>query len=315
VRTDLPGLSAIIISWNAASEIGACLDSLLANPPQRSFEILVLDNASTDASLDAARQRTGGDIPVTVIGLPQNLGFAGAGNEGYRRARADYLLFLNSDVEASPDALEHLCRFMDAHPVAAAAGGKLIGADGSVQRGFNVRAFPTLTSAAFEILMVDKVFPRNRVSRNQRMLDFSYGEVAEVDQPAGACLLVRKRVFETVGLFDERFYPAWFEDVDLCLRLRHNGSPIFFVPDAVFRHRGGASLQHLEYREFLSFWYQNLLRYFEKHHGRSSSLLLRALIAIGMPARMLAGIFVPPKPEVARKEALAAYWRVLRESL
>ena len=315
MRTDPPGLSAIIVSWNAASEMGACLDSLLGNPPERSFEILVLDNASADASLEVARRRSGGDIPVTVVALEKNIGFAGASNEGSRRARADYLLFLNSDVEASPAALEHLCRFMDTHPAAAAAGGKLTGADGSAQKGFNVRAFPTLASAAFEILMVDKIFPRNPVSRNQRMLDFSYGEVAEVDQPAAACLLVRKSVFETVGLFDERFYPAWFEDVDLCLRLRQNGSKVFFVPDAVFRHRGGASLQHLEYREFLSFWYQNLLRYFEKHHGRFASQLLRALIAIGMPVRMLVGIFVRPKPDVARKDALAAYWRVLRESL
>jgi len=83
------------------------------------------------------------------------------------------------------------------------------------------------------------------------------------------------------------------------------------------RHRAprAASLEHLEYREFLSFWYQNLLRYFEKHYGKSSTLFLRALILVGMPARMLAGIFVRPKPSVGRKDALAAYWRVMRESL
>jgi GT2 family glycosyltransferase len=163
--------------------------------------------------------------------------------------------------------------------------------------------------------MVDKILPGNRVTRRQRMLDFSHAEVIEVDQPAGACLLVRKRALETVGLFDERFYPAWFEDVDLCLRLRQCGFKIYFLPEAVFGHRGAASLEHLEYKEFLSFWYQNLLRYFEKHYGKSSTLFLRALILVGMPARMLAGIFVRPKPSVGRKDALAAYWRVLRESL
>ena len=310
-----PGLSAVIVSWNAASTIGTCLDSLLENAPDRFFEILVIDNASTDASVETARRRGGAVTPVKVVALERNLGFAGACNKGYRLGRGEYLLFLNSDVEALPAALENLCHFMDSHAEAAAAGGKLIGPDGLVQRGFNVRAFPTLISTAFEILMVDKILPRNPVSRKQRMLDFSFAEVSEVDQPAGACLLVRRSVFETVGLFDERFYPAWFEDVDLCLRLRRNGFKTFFVPEAEFRHRGAASLEHLEYREFLSFWYKNLLRYFDKHRGKPSSLFLRALVLIGMSARMLAGIVVPPKPSVGRKEALSAYWRVMRETL
>jgi GT2 family glycosyltransferase len=305
----------VIVSWNAASTVGPCLDSLLESAPDRFFEILVIDNGSTDASVKIARQRMGGVVPVTVRGLEKNLGFAGACNEGNSSARGDYLLFLNSDVEALPGALERLCQFMDSHPAAGAVGGKLIGTNGMVQKGFNVRAFPTLVSTAFEILMVDKILPGNRVTRRQRMLDFSHAEVIEVDQPAGACLLVRKRALETVGLFDERFYPAWFEDVDLCLRLRQYGFKIYFLPEAVFGHRGAASLEHLEYKEFLSFWYQNLLRYFEKHYGKSSTLFLRALILVGMPARMLAGIFVRPKPSVGRKDALAAYWRVLRESL
>lgn len=310
-----PGLSVVIVSWNAASTIGACLDSLLENAPDRFFEILVVDNASTDASVETARQRGGTVTPVTVVEIEKNLGFAGACNEGYRLARGDYLLFLNSDVEARPAAVENLCQFMDSHAAAAAAGGKLIGIDGTVQRGFNVRAFPTLISTAFEILMADKILPGNPVSRKQRMLDFSYAEVSEVDQPAGACLLIRRSVFEMVGLFDERFYPAWFEDVDLCLRLRRNRLKVFFVPQAEFRHRGAASLEHLEYRDFLSAWYKNLLRYFDKHRGNPSTLFLRALILIGMSVRMLAGIFVSPKPSVRRKDALAAYWRVLRETL
>jgi GT2 family glycosyltransferase len=282
------------------------------HPPARLREILVLDNASTDTSVEKARHF---GQAVNIIELPSNLGFAGACNEGYRRSRAEYLLFLNADIEVFPSALENLCQFMDSHPEAGAAGGKLVGVDGSPQRGFNVRGFPTFLSTAFEILMVDKIFPRNRVTRKQRMLDFSFSEVAEVDQPAGACLLVRKSVFESVGLFDERFHPAWFEDVDLCLRLRQGGFKVYFVPDARFRHQGGASLEHLEYREFLSFWYRNLLRFFGKHHGKGTALFLRGLILIGMVERMLAGLFAKPKPGIRREDALAAYWRVLREAI
>ena len=307
-----PDLSVIVVGWNSASSIGSCLDSLVKNPPHCLFEVLFLDNASTDASAEVAL-RFGS--AVNVIELEKNHGFAGACNEGYRRSRSEYLLFLNADIEACASALENLCRFMDSHPEAAAAGGLLTGADGTPQRGFNVRAFPTVASIAFEILMVDKIFPRNPVSRKQRMLDFSYTEATEVDQPAGACLLLRRSAFESVGLFDERFHPAWFEDVDLCLRLRKAGLKIYFVPEARFGHQGGASLEHLEYRDFLSYWYRNLLRFFDKHHGRVTTILLRGLILIGMLERMLVGVFTRPKPGMGRGDALAAYWRVFREAI
>ncbi len=163
--------------------------------------------------------------------------------------------------------------------------------------------------------MVDKVFPSNSMSRGRRMLDFSFSEIAEVDQPAGACLLVRRKALESVGLFDERFYPAWFEDVDLCLRLKRAGHKIFFVPDARFTHQGGASLEHMEYRAFLSFYYTNMLRFFEKHHGRPTTVLLRAVIVVGMFERMLVGAVRAPKPGVERRDALAAYWQVMREAV
>jgi GT2 family glycosyltransferase len=305
-------LSIVIVSWNSASVIDGCLDSILRNPPERRFEILVLDNASADESLERARRFP---RPVEVIALGANLGFAAACNEGCRRSSGDYLLFLNSDIRASPSALETLCRFLDSSPEAGAVGGKLLGDDGAPQRGFNVRAFPTLASTAFEILMVDKAFPSNAVSREQRMLDFTFLELAEVDQPAGACLMVRKTTFEAVGLFDEQFQPAWFEDVDLCLRLKRAGHKIFFLPEACFDHQGGASLEHLEYRAFLSFYYRNLFRFYQKHHGKLTTVILRVMVVIGMLERILIGLFLPPKPALARRDALAAYWQVLKESV
>ncbi len=306
------GLSIVIVSWNAASVIEGCLESLIANPPERPFEILVLDNASTDQSHEKARRFP---RPVEAVALGANRGFAAACNEGTRRSAGDYLLFLNSDIQAHPSALENMCQFLDSSPEAGAVGGKLLGRDGAPQRGFNVRVFPTLLSTVFEVLMVDKVFPSNPVSRRQRMLDFSFSEVAEVDQPAGACLLVRRKAFEAVGLFDERFYPAWFEDVDLCLRLKRAGHRIFFLPDAGFDHQGGVSLEHLEYGAFLSMYYTNMLRFFEKHRGRLTTIFLRVAIVVGMLERILVGLFLAPRPGLDRRDALAAYWQVLREAV
>ena len=307
-----PGLSIVIVSWNAESVLAACLQSLVANPPCRHWEVLVVDNASSDDSVRIAREFGG---PVRVVELDTNLGFAGAANEGFHRSQEGYLLFLNSDVRARSSSLENLGRFLDSHPEASAAAGKLLGDDGAPQKGFNVRAFPTVASAALEILLVDKIFPKNPISRRQRMLDFSFADTVEVEQPAGACLLVRREAFEAVGLFDTRFHPAWFEDVDLCLRLRRQGHRIFFVADAQFDHRGGASLEVLSYPEFLSFWYSNLLRFFEKHHGSAAKNFLRALVAVGMLERALAATLLGPKPGLDRREALTAYWQVLRDVL
>ncbi|MGH9323192.1 MAG: glycosyltransferase family 2 protein [Vicinamibacteria bacterium] len=306
------GLSVIVVSWNAASVIEGCLASLLDNAPDRPFEILVLDNASRDRTTSLVRPYT---PEVNLVELDTNLGFAGACNEGYRLSRHDYLLFLNCDVRVYPSALESLSGFMDSHPEAGAAGGHLLDAHGHPQRGFNVRAFPTLLSAAIEILLLDKVFPRNPVTRAQRMLDFSFSETSEVDQPAGACLLVRRSVFESVGRFDEKFYPAWFEDVDLCLRLKESGHRVFFVPEARFLHYGGASLESLDYREFLSIWYGNLLRYFGKHHGKSSTALLKGLILIGMLLRLSVTLLMKAKPGLSQREARSAYWQVIKETL
>ena len=128
-------------------------------------------------------------------------------------------------------------------------------------------------------------------------------------------MLVRREAFEAVGLFDTQFHPAWFEDVDLCLRLRRQGHRIFFVADALFDHRGGASLEVLSYPEFLSIWYSNLLRFFEKHHGSVTKNFLRALVAVGMLERALAATLLGPKPGLDRREALTAYWQVLRDVL
>jgi N-acetylglucosaminyl-diphospho-decaprenol L-rhamnosyltransferase len=306
-----PGLSVIIVSWNAATRIRGCLESLLANPPERPFEIVVVDNASSDRSAEIARGCDG----IELAALDTNRGFAGGCNEGCRRASYEYLLFLNSDIETYPGALERLCAFMDSHPEAAAASGRLVDPEGRPQIGFNVRAFPTFLSTSLEILMLDKIFPRNRVSRAQRMLDFSLDQTREVDQPAGACLLVRKDVFENVGRFDETFYPAWFEDVDLCLRIRRQGRRIYFVPETEFLHYGGASLETLDLGAFLSVWYRNLLRFYNKHHGHRTTLALKGLILVGMMLRLLASSFVTPGRGVSRSEARAAYWRVAKETL
>jgi GT2 family glycosyltransferase len=160
------------------------------------------------------------------------------------------------------------------------------------------------------MLLMDRAFPRSRWLARDRYLDRDQGEPFEVEQPAAAALAVRREAFLGVGGFDERFVPAWFEDVDLCARLRRVG-PILYWPASRFVHRGGAAAAALGYDQFLPIYYRNAIRFWRKHHGVWAALAYRALVCMGMVLRVLAvplGARVP----ASRRQAVIAYSRVLR---
>ena len=267
----------------------------------------MVDNASADATVECARQ-----VPETmVLANPANRGFAAAANQGARAARGELLLFLNPDVTAEPGALAALQAAVQPEDVAAASG-RLTDADGRTQVGFVLRGFPTLAAALAEVLLLNRFFPRNPWNRRYRCLDVDHERPAAVEQPAGACLLVKRSAWEALGGFDEQFFPLWFEDVDFCRRLRARGWTIAYEPRARFRHVGGHSLAALEPGEQQLYWYPNLLRYFRKHHGRLAVATLRAGILGGMLLRMLgAALGVQPRAG-ERRAGVRAYAQVIR---
>src|ERR1051325_11041364 len=167
---------------------------------------------------------------------------------------------------------------------------RMVDTAGRFQRGFAIRRLPTRASLLFEILLINRIFPRNPVNRRYRCLDFDDSREAEVEQPAGACLLVRRTTFEDIGGMDERFFPLWFEDVDLCWRLANSkaGGSLFYTPSAQFEHAGAHSLDSITFSEKQIYWYRNLLYYVRKHFGWGTGLLIRAALLIGAGLRMLA---------------------------
>jgi N-acetylglucosaminyl-diphospho-decaprenol L-rhamnosyltransferase len=274
----LPAVSILIVNWNDRDHLAACLASLADVP----CDIVVVDNGSADGSAAMVSRQ----FPrVTLIALPDNAGFARGVNLAAMQARGQYLLVLNSDTEAVGRAVLDLADFLAVHQEAAVAAGQLVGADGEPQRGWNVRRLPSLPSFAVDLLLLHKLWPGNPVSRRHQALDVGYVEPAEVEQPAGACMMVRRDVFERLQGFDERFWPAWFEDVDFCRRVRAIGGRLYFVPAAVFRHHGGVSREHLSLSGFSRIWYRNLQRYVVKHHGRWGLLVIKPLVVVGMLLR------------------------------
>lgn len=303
-------VSILIVTWNSASWIDRCLDALPDACAGLPFETIVYDNASQDGTTVAAGKREN----ISLIAATQNSGFAAGINRAFLKSKGRYLFLLNPDCELHPRALVELIGFLDANPSVAAAAPLLLGADGEPQREFQLRRLPTLRTLATEILLIDDIFPRNRAASRYRYRDLDITRPQLVEQPAAAALLIRREVFEETGPFDERFAPAWFEDVDYCRRLHEDGRALFLVPSATATHRGGVSLEHVPFAEFTEVWYRNLFRYAEKWLTEGESDSLRWIIMAGMLLRCAAAAAGLGDATPSRWSAVRAYFGVFKRA-
>jgi N-acetylglucosaminyl-diphospho-decaprenol L-rhamnosyltransferase len=296
-----PAVSILMVNWNARDPLARGLRALGPAP----FQIIVLDNASQDGSADLVAR----ECPhVTLLREPENRGFAGGVNRARRAATSDRLLLLNPDIEATTAAIETLAATLDADPQLGAVAGRLVNPDGTPQHGFNVRRFPTLGSIAADLLLIDHLWPNNPASARYLARDLPDDVPADVEQPAAACLMVRASLFDALGGLDERFHPAWFEDVDFCRRIHAAGFRIRYEPRATFIHHGGIAMRTLGVGPFSRIWYRNLQIYVRKQHGAAAGLLVKTLIAAGMLLRVAISLIK------GDREAARAYWSVLLHS-
>jgi len=308
VATRALDLSIAIVTWNSERWIERCLQSIAAACGNLAYEVVVYDNASSDKTLAVAGDQ------VEIMRGNANIGFAAGVNRVATRTSGRYLFLLNPDCELAPGALEMLVEFLDANPVVAAAAPLLSDEAGDSQREFQLRRLPTLATLVSEVFGIDKLFPDNRMTARYRYRELELTHPQPVEQPAAAALLLRREVFAEVGPFDERFAPAWFEDVDYCRRLAAAGHTIFVVPAARARHFGGASLEHVPFAEFIALWYRNMWFYARKWLTPGQAEALRWAIVIGMLLRIppaLAGIAYR---RLGRWSAARAYAGVMRKA-
>jgi N-acetylglucosaminyl-diphospho-decaprenol L-rhamnosyltransferase len=196
-------------------------------------------------------------------------------------------LILNPDAVLL-DGIEPLVDELS-DPNVGAAAGLLQSAEGKAQTGFTVRRFPTPAALSFEVLGWNRLFPWNPVNRNYRCLGLSLDSASDIEQPAGAFLLIRRAAWHRIGGFDERFEPVWFEDVDFCLRLNRNGYRIRFVPQVRAQHTGGHSVARISSTCQQLYWYGSLLRYAAKHFRPAGKRAVCAAVVIGSVPRMFLG--------------------------
>lgn len=289
-------IGVVVVTYHSEAEIGACLDAALAT----GAEMVVVDNGSTDGTVDEVRRR-----PVRLIANSTNRGFAAAVNQGFATLQCQYVLLLNPDcvLQSGLAPLRDAC----ALPGAAGAGGLLFDAAGRPQIGFMVRRFPTATSLALEALLLNRIWPRNPVNRRYRALDLDYGCRNEVEQPAGAFLMLRRAVWEELGGLDESYYPLWFEEVDFCRRAAAQGYRLYYEPRAVAKHTGAHSISRLTVEMRRIYWYRSLLKYAARHFRPLAFRGVCLAVAAGSVLRMIAETILE-----RRLQPVAAYGEVVR---
>ncbi len=254
--------SIIIVSWNVREYLRKCLASLPRHPAGFSVEVLVVDNASTDGSLEMIRE----EFPwVTILPLKSNRGFARANNAALSKAQGKYVFILNPDTELKAGALETLIRYMDTHPDRALVAPKIINPDGTFQQG-SIRRDPTLASQLLILLKLQYLFAQQRTLRRYYAADFDPEREQEVEQPMGAALFIRRSALDRIGHFDEGFF-LWFEEVDLCKRLRSADEQLWYLPAAVVVHYGGRSFAQALPLAKQRLYNKSALHYYAKHYG------------------------------------------------
>ena len=227
-------LSIVIVNWNAGDLLRRCLESVRRHPPAIPYEVIVIDNASSDDSLASAK-----NLADCVMANSENAGFARANNQAFARSHAPFLFLLNPDAEVTPGAIDTLLATLHADPRNGACGPRLIHADGRLQPSvwhLPPRAWRTLVAG----LGLWRLIPRSR--RGDLLLGdhWTHDERRSVPMIFGAAVLVRRETIDQVGAFDERF-PLYSEDEEWCLRMTRGGWRIVFEPRATIVHHGSAS--------------------------------------------------------------------------
>lgn len=297
---DTPALSIVVVSYNVAPLLERCLAAVLAERVPGGHEVVVVDNASTDGSRALVRER----FPqVCLVANEANVGFARATNQGLALARGRALLLLNPDAEPQPGALAALLAFLGSHPDAAAVGPALRNPDGTPQRA--CFRFPTLPMFFLDLF---PLHPRLMESRlNGRYPAEQRGRPLRIDHPLGACVLLRREALEAVGPLDEGYF-IYCEEVDWCWRARRAGWEVYHVPQAVVVHYGGQSTRQAPEAMFVAL-YRSRLRLLERHYDPVRRAIARAIVRVGLLARVAAAGVRGLVDPTARAEA-TRWWRI-----
>ncbi len=268
-------ISIIIVTYNSEEDIKACLDSALGETGIAN-EVIVVDNDSSDKTVKILHQY---NRRIKIIFGKRNLGYAKANNVGFKKANGKYIFLLNPDAIVKCSALEKMFDFMERNKEIIVLAPLVLNPDGSIQS--SVRRFPDYRILFLELTGLSRMFPSSTIFNKWKIPDFDYSEIQNVEQPMASALLLRKSFFKN-QFMDERF-EIFFNDVDICVRVKKRGGRIFFFPEASVVHKRGVSTKKVRER-MIPMHSKGLIRYFIKHRSSFSD---RFLLFLFIPVVMI----------------------------
>lgn len=265
-------LSICIVTYQACALLRDCLHSIAQNPPHGACEIIVVDNHSTDGTL----QMLAGEFPqVQVIQNQTNEGFTAPMNKALRAASGRFLLQLNPDTFIKPQAFNQMLGFFEAHPQVGIGGPKVLNRDGTLQapcrRG---ESRPWAVISYFTGLA--RVFPKSRLFGEYLMSYMDEDTPHSVAGVSGSCMMIRREVIEQIGYLDERFF-AYQEDADFCLRARQAGWQVYYIPQAQIIHYGSMGGSRVQPYRSIFEWHKSYYLYYRKNFARDYFFLFNWL--------------------------------------
>jgi len=305
-------LSIICVNWNSEDYLRECLRSIYETTHDVSFETIIVDNASPVGDVSRLQQQ----FPrIKLIKSAQNLGFAGANNLGFKHSTGTYVLFLNPDTKLIGPAIQTLLRHIEALPDAGVVGGKLLNSDLTVQLS-SIQKFPTILNQALDAEYLRLRWPRCPLWEIAPLFADDV-ELLKVSVIPGACMLLRRAVFERAGMFTEDYF-MYAEDIDLNYKVSRLGLSNYYVGQATVIHHGGKSSG----QQTINHWatvmkFRAMRMFYGRTRGRFYAEMYRAAMGCAALARLTVLLLLLPFASILRKRekivvASAKWGAVLR---
>jgi GT2 family glycosyltransferase len=281
-------VSIIIVNWNTKAILRDCLDSIYRQTKKLSFEVIVVDNASSDGSGEMVKKEF---LNAALIENSKNHGFAAANNQGIALARGRYILLLNSDTAILDGAIEKAVSFADAHLEAAVVGCRVLNPNMTLQP--TCFMFPSILNMLLSCSYLYKLFPKSKFFGRERMTWWDRDDVREVEVVTGCFMLVRQEAIQQVGIMDEQFF-MYGEETDWCYRFMQAGWKNMFTPNAQIIHLGGQSTEQVKKAMTIQ-KRKSVLQFIKKHNSthayRSACVLTILFFAVRLPVWLVIGLF------------------------
>lgn len=308
-------ISIIIVNWNSAAHTEACVSVIRAATRGVQYEIIVVDNASSDGSVEVLKKLP--DIRLVIS--PTNLGFARANNLGYRWSSGKVLLFINPDTSVQGPAISRMYAALLSSPILGVVGCKLLNADLSLQTSC-IQAFPTILNQLTDVEVLKVRFPRVRMWGIGALFQEPLGlQPTPVEVVSGACLMIRRDVFEDVGFFSPDYF-MYGEDADLCHKVVRGGFQVGYVADATVIHYGGQSSKQTKESSFGDVVTREAIcTFLAKTRGKSYARAYSCSMCLAAMTRLLLLGLLPLSLLGKDREGASAtrrkWWKILRWSL